>query len=239
MSIVVHELAYRTFAPGRSSWIITRPDRHSALFIVSSPASVNGAETPAMGSGRMASGTPVGTVSMIASQHAVFPVERAGRGKLADAVDLPLEVAGGTRPQQVDARPVRPCSCRWRRRSASCCSRSPLARRRAASPGIGHVLRHHRDADHVDALQLLADAGEKLDVGHGGRPRLARLRIDPEDGVVPGGDLRPAGRPARNADWPSRSNTSNCRGALARASSSEARLNRTTASASSTAKPSP
>ena len=55
---------------------------------------------------------------------------------------------------------------------------------------IGHVLRHHGDADHVDALQLLADAGEQFDVGHGGRPRLAGLRIDPENGVMSGRDFR-------------------------------------------------
>ena len=67
MSVAVHELAYMTFAPGRSSWIMARPERHSALFIVSSPAKVYGHETPALGSGRMASGTPVSMVSAMAS----------------------------------------------------------------------------------------------------------------------------------------------------------------------------
>jgi len=43
---------------------MARPERHSALLTVSRPARVYGADTPALGSGRIARGTPVPAVSI-------------------------------------------------------------------------------------------------------------------------------------------------------------------------------
>ena len=142
--------------------------------------------------------------------HAVFPVERAGRGKLADAVDLLLEIAGEGGAQQVDAGPVRLAVVGG--------EEDRLRAVRDHRPdGVGQ--RGLRDWARPAASPGCRSCRCTPVPGRCGRRAPRRPRWTAASRPSP---YRPrrrrcvrrrssaAGRPARRPSWPSRSKTSNC-----------------------------
>ncbi len=125
-------------------------------------------------------------------QHRAFPEQRAGRRELADAVGLLIEAPRKHRGQHVHDLPIHGGIVGGEEDGLAAVLDAGLDAIQQGVCRVGHILRHHRNPEHIHVGQLLADAGELLDIRHRGFAGPARLGVHPEHGVVSGGDPRRA-----------------------------------------------